>query len=293
MSRMMGAERARARSAGLASLRLGALLVLAAVLAGCTDSSPTPPPPPDLPPPAPSGLTVRSGAFVDTLTWSPVDAVDFQAYEVWRGRRGSFAGSPDTTWVRLGRNASALDTVWIDPYVSPGHRYAYRVWALDLAGQRSDDARIEATTTLPDGPALGFEPRRASVQAGTEVELTLWIVGAADLHGLVLDIVHSAPRSECSVGQPLGDPTLSVCMGEIPEPTQLALSAVRGAPGLTGSAELATVRFGPVPAVPDSVFLRVHALEREDGTAIPGAESAELLPASWEIAIDPEEAESR
>lgn len=257
---------------------LGALFVLGPV--GCGSSTD---PQPDDPPAPILGLAARPGAFVDTLTWRLAREDDFSAYRVSRSRSGGLGAAPaDTAMVELGSVFARTDTVWIDPDVSPDHQYDYVVRVVDAAGQESPATSIRVRTAPPEGIAVGLEPRRTRWRVGESLHFTLWVAGAADLHGAVLRLEHGAPRRECRVGAPFGEPTLALCLGSVTGPTELAISGVRGGTVLDGSAVLADLVFAPADTDSGRVVLLVERLLRPDGTPVVGADSVTVRSASWE-----------
>ena len=259
-----------------------ATLVLLALLACGDGQGPTPPV--DDPPPPVGGLGARPGAFSDTLFWASADVPDFEAYRIARTARGTLTGStPDTTWVELGQNTAVGDTVWIDDDVSPGHLYLYSVRVEDQAGQLGERVSLPVRTSEPAQPALGFEPRRSLVRSGEPVRTSIWVAGARDLHGIILELRHGATRLECVPTSPLGDPTLALCLGPSEGPTDLVLSGVRGGPTIDGPTLLAELLLAP-GSEPDSIFLAVRSLTREDGEPISGAEDVVLRSGYWEVA---------
>ncbi len=90
------------------------------------------------PPAAPQGLTAVYTADAVELIWNASTAADLRGYHVYRQEDGAEETRMTT---------DPLSTpIFRDPNVSPGRRFAYRVTALDLAGNessRSDKAAAE------------------------------------------------------------------------------------------------------------------------------------------------------
>ena len=251
-------------------------------LAGCSSSS-DPVPPIDDPPPALEFLDARPGAFADTLVWNRTEIPDFSSYRIartWRGILGPVGA--DTVWIELGRTFASGDTSWVDEDVSPGHFYEYAVRVEDQAGQIGEPISLGVRLTEPTIVALGFEPRRSHPVPGRTLPISLWVAGARDLHGLVLQLVHGAPLLACETGTPFGDPTLAICTGSPEGPTDLALSGVRGGATIDGVAILAEFVLDPNPAVPESIVVLVRSLARENGEPIDGADEVVLRAGLWE-----------
>lgn len=258
-----------------------ALLFLVPLLPGCGGSD-GPLPPVDDPPPALEGLIARPGAFSDTLSWRRASIDDFARYRIRRTHRGSLPGAEaDSVWMDLAPRLSVDDTTWVDEDVSPGHLYAYEVRTEDLAGQVGDPGAVSARMEEPNRVAIGFEPRRSRPLVGGPVQLSLWIAGTGELHGIVVDLEHTVFRLSCEPGTPFGDPTLAICTGPASGPTGLALSGVRGGPDIEGVSILADLRFESGPDA-DSVTVLVRSLAREDGTEIEGAGTVLIRSAYWE-----------
>jgi hypothetical protein len=239
----------------------------------------------DEPPPEPESLLARPGAFADTLTWARTEVPDFSAYRIERSYRGALGqAGPDSVRVELGRSLAAGDTVWIDEDVSPGHLYEYAVRIEDDAGQTGEPATVAVRTAQPSGIALGFEPRRSFVAGDEPFALSLWVAGALQLHGIVLQLHHGARRVECRTQTPFGDPTLAICLGDPEGPTDLALSGVRGGPTIEGFAVLADLVLSTSSADPESIAVVVQSLAQENGNPVEGAGQVVLRTGVWEPA---------
>jgi len=149
--------------------------------------------PDDEPPSPPSAFAVRNvaGRFVE-LSWSASASQDVHGYMVTR------MGGPADTGARAVHRFTAADRSWRDTAVVHGHRYAYRLTAVDAAGNvsapRLDSVvyrdltpppppRTAAARVLPRGVEIrwervvtfelaGYNVYRASLPTGTYRKLT-------------------------------------------------------------------------------------------------------------------------
>ncbi len=102
----------------------------------------------NLAPSVPAALAVaRDPAAGNVLTWQPSPDVDFRYFRIYRAGPGDLAFEPWTLVHETTANG------WTDPAGTGSGAYAYRVTALDFAGNESGGA-IRAVTAVPgDAPA--------------------------------------------------------------------------------------------------------------------------------------------
>lgn len=90
------------------------------------------------PPPAPTGVAAVSGPDAMSLIWDAVTVPDLAGYVVLRGVAPGDTLQPLTPEL-------IKETTFRDATVTPGTRYVYAVLAVDTAGNRSPEARVEET----------------------------------------------------------------------------------------------------------------------------------------------------
>ncbi|MBX3431936.1 MAG: hypothetical protein KF847_01185 [Pirellulales bacterium] len=108
------------------------------------------------PPPTPAGLTAEGGERHVDLAWQPVDDEDDDvvSYRIYRAAAGEFRRDPPTSSARSDDGGfvpiatrSASFTRAVDFVGEPGVSHAYRVTAVDVAGNESPLSEPVAATT--------------------------------------------------------------------------------------------------------------------------------------------------
>lgn len=90
------------------------------------------------PPAPPEGLIAASAQGVISLFWTANSEPDVVGYYIYRAPS---AEAPESAWVRLNARPHPL-TTYRDETVRPGERYAYRITAVDRAGNESRPSTI-------------------------------------------------------------------------------------------------------------------------------------------------------
>lgn len=109
------------------------------------DSTPIRFTPRDVFPPAPpEGVIAASAQGIISLFWTANPEPDVVGYYVYRAPS---AEAPESAWVRLNARPHPL-TTYRDQTVRPGERYAYRITAVDRAGNESRPSTIVVQEVL-------------------------------------------------------------------------------------------------------------------------------------------------
>lgn len=105
-------------------------------------------------PDAPTNLIAKQRTASIELTWNASTATDVASYTVIRGEVIGEADDSTKTieWNTIGRNIEG--TTFHDNTALPGHEYSYKVKAVDLSGNRSDDSEIIEAQTLNEKAML-------------------------------------------------------------------------------------------------------------------------------------------
>lgn len=99
-------------------------------------------------PAAPVGLTATPQTASVLLNWEANTEDDIASYTILRGEATTEEGE---NWQTIGRQLTS--TQFIDNSCVAGKPYFYKILAVDMAGNRSDDSQLLAAQTLTD-PAL-------------------------------------------------------------------------------------------------------------------------------------------
>jgi hypothetical protein len=146
-----------------------------------TNGGPTTPPGPDTTPPAPpTALGASPGDRRVTLDWADNRESDLAGYRVYRD--GTLIGSPTASQ-------------WADSGLTNGVSYAYRVTAVDAAGNESAPSATVSAIPVAAPVVRQYAPSAFTVATGTLSSGGLSSLGAQDGNRLVVSSARSGGGS--------------------------------------------------------------------------------------------------
>ncbi len=167
-------------------------------------------------PPAMAGLSAQAdGRYATRLRWEAVDAADVHHYNVYA------AAGEDVAATQERLIASPSDTEYVDWGLRAGQAYAYRVTAVDRAGNESAPSEVARTSTESLAARLFAEIERAwNTREAGEIELPFTMPADGEFvawgHVQSLDGVRSASVEMLLDGKPLATHPIAfnyICVG--------------------------------------------------------------------------------
>lgn len=122
-----------------------------------------------VPPLAPSNLQASAGPASVTLSWTD-PATNETGFRV---ERKSTSTGPWETRATVGANSGPSPVTYVDPAVTAGGSYVYRVTALNAAGASRQFSNEAAATVAPPPPAPPGAPRGGAWLANVSLRTTL------------------------------------------------------------------------------------------------------------------------